>query len=140
MLGRIMSGARLIGMALLITSGCGGPPGEVIIGTARAPSADGLIDAEESGSYGSTVTVHMERLPAPAQLGEGLKYYLVWFEEKNGKPIFAGPLAYQPEARTGDLKRSCPFREFRLRITAERSQKVAVPSDLTIAERAVTAE
>jgi hypothetical protein len=140
MLGIITRGAGLFVLALLLNGSCGGPSGDVIVGTARAPGADGLIDAEEEGSSGALVNVHMERLPAPEQLGEGLKYYVVWYESKGGKPIRAGSLTYQREARTGDLVKTCPYREFRVRITAERSQDTQTPSELTIAERAVSVD
>jgi hypothetical protein len=125
---------------LLLASNCGGPPGVIIIGTAQAPGADGLVDAQKRGDTRSSVSVHMERLPAPEQLGSGSKYYLVWFTPSGGKPIRAGALAYKPENRTGDLVKACAFQSFRVTITAEASEIVPAPSELVVAERAVTAE
>jgi hypothetical protein len=138
MLGSSYNRGRYLILAVVFCLSCGGPPGVVLIGSARAASADGLVDAKKIGDRGTRVTVHMERLPSPEQLGPGLKYYVVWFEGDGGKPIKAGSLRYEPETRIGDLVRICVFREFRIRITAERSIDVTAPSDLIIAERAIS--
>jgi hypothetical protein len=137
MLGLVAHGKRLFFLTALLICGCSGFSGLILIGSARAPGADGYAEVEEAGR-GARVTIHMERLPAPWQLGEGLKYYLVWFEGKGGKTVRGGTLAYKPEERTGDLVRTCPFRKFRIRITAERSQEATAPDELTIAERTVS--
>jgi hypothetical protein len=140
MFARATIGKRyLLFLAALCLGGCGSFSGLVLIGSAQAPGTDGYVEVDEAGS-GTRVRVHMERLPAPEQLGEGLKCYVVWFKGQGGKPIRAGALAYKPEARTGDLVRTCPLKEFQITVTAERSPEVTAPGELIVTGRAVSAD
>jgi hypothetical protein len=109
----------------------------VVIGTARAPSASGIVEADASGD-GATVSVHLDFLHPPSRLQEGLSSYVVWFVPPAGAPVRAGALRYDPEARTGDLTETAPFMEFMVKITAERDARPAAPSELVIATQNVS--
>lgn len=134
---------RKLALAALLAlpwTGCGGAPDYLLIGTARAPSADGVVEVDEIDGASGLVTVHMERLPPPRHLGEGNTVYLVWFESEKGKTVKAGELSYKVESRTGDLMKTCPFEKFRLKITAEPRPDVERPSDFVIAEQRISFE
>ena len=118
--------------------GCGSSPDYLLIGSARAPSADGIVEVDEIDGGKALITVHMERLPPPRHLGEGNTVYLVWFEGENGKTLKAGELAYKQETRTGDLMKTCPFSKFRLKITAEPKADAARPGGFIVAEQRIS--
>jgi hypothetical protein len=127
-------------LCLLFAGSCSGAPEYVLVGTATAPGADGYAETEEEEDGSRVVTIHMERLPPPRHLGDGLKSYVVWFEGEGRKPIRAGELTYEEGTRTGDLTATAPFTEVRVRITAETEAKVETPGSFTIVERALTEE
>ena len=120
--------------------GCSGTTEYLMVGGSHAPGADGMIIVEEIDEGSRLVTIHMERLPPPKQLGDEINSYLVWFEGYNKKPIKAGVLSYRSETRTGDIMKTCPFDEFKMRITAERDENAKKPSRLIIAERTIKPE
>jgi len=127
----------LVVLLALLLAACGGSPDYLLIGTARAPSADGTVQVDDIGGDGGLVTVHMERLPPPRHLGEGNTAYMVWFEA-TGKTIKAGELDYKVTTRTGDLMKPCPFGTFKLKITAESKPDAERPSDFVIAEQTIS--
>lgn len=126
-------------IALSVVS-CSGTTEYLMVGGSQAPGADGMIIVEEVDEGGVLVTLHMERLPPPRQLGDEITSYLVWFEGYNKKPIKAGVLTYRSETRTGDIMKTCPFSEFKMKVTAERDAKAKEPSALVVAERMVKPE
>ncbi len=130
----------LVALLALLPVGCGGSPDYLLIGTARAPSADGMVQVDDIDGAGGLVTVHMERLPPPRHLGEGNTAYLVWFEDRDGETIKAGELDYRVETRTGDLMKPCPFSVFKLKITAESKPDAKRPSDFVVAEQTISFE
>lgn len=119
---------------------CSGTTEYLMIGGSHAPGADGMIIVEEIGEGSTLITIHMERLPPPKQLGDEINSYLVWFEGYNKKPMKAGALTYHSETRTGDITKTCPYSDFKMRITAERDDNAKTPSELIIAERAIKPE
>jgi hypothetical protein len=134
------SATRFIALLALLGTGCGGAPDYLLIGSARAPSADGMVEVEELDGGTALVTVHMERLPPPRHLGEGNTVYLVWFEAENGKTVKAGELDYKVETRTADLIKTCPFKKFGLKITAEPGANTERPGDFVVAEQHISLE
>ena len=128
----------LIALLTLTWTGCGGAPDYLLIGSARAPSADGIVELDEIDGGTALVTVHMERLPPPRNLGEGNRHYVVWFESDDGKKVRAGELVYQVETRTGDLIKTCPFSRFTLKVTAEKTPEPAAPGSFVVAEQRIS--
>ncbi len=120
--------------------GCGGSSEYLLIGSAHAPGADGIVEVEEVGEGRNLVTIHMERLQPPRHLGDDFQSYLVWFEGEDGTTIKAGSLAYNSETRTGDIMKTCPLEKFTLKITAERAPDTDTPEGLTIAERVLPSD
>jgi hypothetical protein len=74
----------------------------------------------------------MEHLHPPSRLQEGYSHFVVWFVPKTGAPVRAGALRFDPEARTGDLTATSPFMQFEVRITLERDDRPAAPSELVV--------
>ena len=110
-----------------------------MIGTARAPSASGIVEVDEIDG-GSFVTIHLEHLHPPERLAQGYTTYMVWFEGPTGAPIKAGPLAYDRTARTGDLAETSPSRDFVVKVTVERDENATSPSEYVIATQQVTTD
>jgi len=117
---------------------CGADGRYVVIGTARAPSASGIVEVDDIGSGATQVAVHLEYLHPPSRLQEGLRSYVVWFVPPAGAPLRGGALRYDPEARTGDLTETAPFMEFMVKITAERDARPPTASNLVIATQNVS--
>jgi hypothetical protein len=112
---------------------CGADGRYVTIGTAAAPSASGIIEADDVGDGRTQVAVHLDYLHPPTRLSQGLAYYVVWFVPKGGPAVRGGALRYDSAQRTGDLTETAPFRDFEVLITAERDSKPASPSEFVIA-------
>ena len=134
--GRQATAAALALSRLL--AACGSTGRYVVLGSARAPSASGIIEVDDLDGGSTLVTIHLEHLHPPDRLNDDLKSYVVWFQGKGGSPIRAGQLAYDPEARTGDLSETAPLRQFRVTVTAERDQNTAQPSDFVIASHEIS--
>ena len=132
--GRKLSGW---GIALWLVA-CGADGRYVMIGTARAPSASGVVEVDDIGGGNTQVAVHIEHLHPPGRLRDGLAHYVVWFVPKSGAPARGGALRFDPEARTGDLTATSPFMDFEVRVTAERENSPAAPSEHVIASQPIT--
>jgi hypothetical protein len=133
-------GRRLPGWPLLLCLGlaaCGADGRYVVIGSAAAPSASGIVEVDDIGGGNTQVAVHVEHLHPPARLKDGYGHFVVWFVPGAGAPVRAGALRYDSEARTGDLTETSPFREFEVRITAEKDSRPAAPSEVVVATQAV---
>jgi hypothetical protein len=123
----------LLAGVLLIGGACGADGRYIVLGSARAPSASGVIEADALGGGSTQVSVHLEGLHPPSRLKEELTSYVVWFEPVTGSPIRGGVLRFNAEERTGDLSRTAPFRQFSVKITAEKTAETSAPGDTVIA-------
>lgn len=131
-------GRKLSGWSLALwLLACGADGRYVVIGTARAPSASGIVEVDDIGGGSTQVAVHIEYLHPPSRLQDGFAHYVVWFVPKSGGPVRGGMLRFDPEARTGDLTATSPFMDFEVRVTAERDEKPAAPSEFVIATQRI---
>ncbi|MFW6067453.1 MAG: hypothetical protein ACOC97_03885 [Myxococcota bacterium] len=124
-------------VAGLLAVGCGGPSEYALVGSARAPSADGLVEVEEIEGGNSLVTVQLEHLPPPSRLGEGLKIYMVWFEDSSQPATKAGALGFDEDSREGSMMATTPLKKFTVKVSAEKSINVSTPSEVVVAKRKV---
>jgi hypothetical protein len=123
----------LLGFAAL---GCGGER-YIVLGSARAPSTAGFVEASGSGGSSTDVTVHMEQLHPVDSLDPSLHAYVVWFEHGKSPPVRAGSLRYKPDDRVGELEAKAPFRKFVVKITAEANDKPSAPSEFIVATQEI---
>jgi hypothetical protein len=72
-------------------------------------------------------------------MGQGLTAYVVWFVPSNGTPVKAANLVYDRDARVGTAQATTPLSSFEVRITAERSDAVAAPSEKVAITKRITA-
>jgi hypothetical protein len=126
-------------IAALCLSACGADARYIVIGSARAPSSSGFVEADEADG-GAAVTLHMQHLHPPATVEEGITQYVAWFQGPSGQPVRAGALKYNPEERTGDLVAHAPFLDFTVKVTAERDAAPLTPSATVIASQSVRIE
>lgn len=129
-----------VAAALLWLAACGADGRHVIIGSARAPSASGVVEVDDIGGGATQVAVHLEHLHPPDRQREDLTHYVAWFVPPQGAPVRAGALRYDTEARTGDLTETSPFSEFEVRITAESESQPATPSEFVIARQKIAVD
>jgi hypothetical protein len=137
---RSLSCSLLLGLwlvTLLGTAGCGADGRYVMLGTAKAPSASGIVEVDDIGGGSSQVAVHLEFLHPPDKLDPSLTRYVVWFVPTVGSAVRAGTLVYDPVARTGDLTQTSPFHVFTVKVTAERDERPARPGSVVIATQDV---
>ena len=120
-----------------VSTGCGGGSSYSVIGTPRAPDADGQVSLEGIEGGNRLVKIQLQHVPPPSRLGPGLTVYVVWFTANGQAPVKAGLLAFDEGSRKGNLVATTPLRNFQLRITAERAQDVASPGETTILERQI---
>jgi hypothetical protein len=119
---------------------CGADARYVVIGTARAPSASGIVEIDDIDGGNTLVTIHLEYLHPPNRLDRGYTTYVVWFQGEGGAPMRAGALSYDAEARTGDLSETSPMQKFVVKVTAERDANPSRPSEYVIATQEVAIE
>ena len=124
-------------LALPLATACGADGRYVMLGTAKAPSASGIVEVDDIGGDSSQVAVHLEFLHPPDKLGPSLTRYVVWFVPLVGSAVRAGALTYDPIARTGDLTQTSPFHHVTVKVTAERDDRPARPGDVVIATQDV---
>jgi hypothetical protein len=116
----------LAGAAL---AGCGGAQEFAVTGRHEAASADGTVRVEDAGGGNNLVTIHLDNLPPPDRIATGLTTYVVWFVAANASPVKAATLVYDADARVGDAAATTPLTTFEVRVTAERANTVAAPSE-----------
>ncbi len=126
-----------LALSLAPLSACGADGRYVMIGTAKAPSASGIVEVDDIGGDSSQVAVHLEFLHPPAKIEPTLTRYVVWFVPQVGSAVRAGALVYDPVARTGDLTQTSPFHHFTVKVTAERDERPARPGEVVIATQDV---
>jgi hypothetical protein len=114
---------------------CGADGRYVVIGSARAPSTSGTVEVDELGGDNTQVSIHLEYLHPPSHIDAGLSQYMVWFQPKTGGAVRAGTLKFDPAQRTGDLSATSPFRQFDVKITAERPGTPGAPSEFVVASQ-----
>ena len=130
-------GCRAAAVALtLVALGCGADR-YIVLGTPRAPSTAGFIEASSGGSSSTDVLVHMEALHPVDSLDPALHAYVVWFEHDKSPPVRAGSLRYKPDERLGELQAKAPFRKFVVKITAEANDKPKAPSEFIVATQEI---
>jgi hypothetical protein len=133
-------GALLLLAASGLLAACGADGRFVIIGTARAPSASGIVEVDEIDGGSTFVTIHLEHLHPPERLAQGYTTYVVWFEGPVGAPVKAGVLQYDPSARTGDLAETSSSRDFVVKVTVERDENATQPSEIVVASQQVSTD
>jgi hypothetical protein len=124
-------------VVLCALSACGADGRFVLLGSARAPSASGIVEVDDLGGDSAQVAVHLEYLHPPGRLDSSLKSFVVWFVPPVGGAVRAGTLRYDSALRTGDLTQTSPFHHFTLLVTAEREQKPPKPSAYVVATQEV---
>lgn len=129
--------AALLSTSALMSVGCGGGNTYSVIGTPRAPDADGTVSVEGIEGGNRLVKIALQHVPPPARLGPGLGVFVVWFTANGQAPVKAGLLAFDEGSRRGSLMATTPLRNFQLRITAERDANSASPGEMTILERQI---
>jgi hypothetical protein len=134
------SRARVLasGVLALVLAACGADARYVMIGTARAPTTSGVAEVDELDANSAQVAVHLEYMHPPSRLDPGLRSYVLWFVPPTGKAVYGGLLAFDPEARTGSATKTSPFHHFVVKITAEREDRPAAPSDFVVAAQEIT--
>jgi len=131
----------LLPVALLLTVGaCGGNWEHALVGTPRAPGADGVVQVEEIEGGNRLVTVVVSNLLPPRRLGAELGTYVVWLTGRGGHADKAGVLEYDEESRQGNMFATTPHRRMELRITAERHGRVSAPGDAIVIRRSIETE
>lgn len=137
---QVVSIAVLGAVLGLTLAACGADARYIVIGSARAPSASGIVELEELDEGSTLVTVHIDYLHPPAKIDPQATQYVVWFEGATGAALRAGSLRYNPEARTGDFTATSPFDELTVKVTAEHDASPATPSATVIATQSVRIE
>lgn len=124
--------------ALLALSACGGPSEYVIVGTARAAGADGVITVEATESN-NMLSIEVENLAPPGRISEGTTVYVVWFKAPTGSPTAQGTLEYDPDDRIGRFTATSPHPELQVIVSAEVDATANSPSEVIILRQDVTA-
>jgi len=122
-----------------LLSACGGTAEFPLVGSSRAPGADGTVQIEQIEGGNRLVTIGVTNLLPPARLGRGLTTYVVWFDGNN-QTLKAGTLQYDDDNREGHMMATTPMASFTVKITAERNANVGSPSDVVVASRRVASE
>ncbi|MFK7999350.1 MAG: hypothetical protein AB8H86_07120 [Polyangiales bacterium] len=124
--------------ALLALSACGGPSEYVVVGTARAAGADGLITVEKTESN-NLLSIEVENLAPPGRISEGTTVYVVWFKPPTGPLTAQGTLEYDPDDRVGRFSATSIHAELQVIVSAEIDATANSPSEVVILRQDVVA-
>lgn len=124
-------------LALLAATGCAGPSKYQVVGSTRAPDADGRITVQKVEGGNAMVTLDLDHLAPPSRMEDGATTYVVWFQKQGQTPSRVGQLAYDIGRRTGTMRATTTDRQFGVLVTAERSGVVPTPGAAVIFEKQV---
>ena len=124
--------------ALLTLSACGGPSEFIVVGTARAAGADGMITVEKTESN-NLVNIQVENLAPPGRISEGTTVYVVWFKSPTAGPAAQGTLEYDPDDRVGRFSATTIHAELQVIVSAEVDATANSPSEVVILRQDVVA-
>ncbi|MCB9732415.1 MAG: hypothetical protein H6745_07380 [Deltaproteobacteria bacterium] len=110
----------------------------VVQGTEKSVGCDGVIEITRDQEDVNVVNVVVVNLPPPERHQKNLRAFVVWLTAKDGAPVRAGRLAYDPDARRGTLRVTTPNDQVFVQITAETSSRVDKPSEFVIMSKHVT--
>jgi uncharacterized protein YceK len=126
--------AAIVLLATLALVGCSSQ--RKLTATSRAPSTDAFLGIDSDRNGNGLLTVKVAHLPPPSRIAPGLTTYVVWISTPDyGATMNAGMLKVD-EAQTGWMQTTTPYREFLVRITAEKSGEATYPSEHVVAEGA----
>lgn len=126
-------------LALLSPVGaCGGAGQFVVTGTERSVGVDGVIEIVRQQEDINVIDVVLINLPPPERHEKGRKHFVVWLTPKDGQPIRAGRLSYDPDARRGTLRATTPNDQVFVQVTAESTSRINQPSDFVVISRHVS--
>lgn len=128
--------ALVLSLALV---GCGGPAQFALVGSGGAAGADGNVQLEDVDGGNHLLTIHVEHLPPPDRLAEGLTMYAVWLVANGAAPVKAGHLDFDAESRMGNLVATTPLNDFELKVTAESDANATTPGSTVVLTRQITA-
>lgn len=124
-------------LAVLVMSNCAGPSKYQVVGSTRAPDADGRITVQKVEGGNAMVTLDLDHLAPPSRMEDGATTYVVWFQKEGQTPSRMGQLAYDTGKRTGTMRATTTDRQFDVLVTAERSSAVPAPSTTVIFQKQV---
>lgn len=132
--------ATLLASATLLAA-CGASSLEYAAqGEPIAPEVEMEIEfARASTSTGQyPLTVQLEELPRPSDIGEGVQAYVAWAQEPGSEaPRMLGVLRYDQDAQFGEVGASTTHTELTIFVTAEESREPSAPSDRVIVRREI---
>lgn len=120
-------------IAVLLLAACAGRE-YYAPGTALAPNADFEVSLENDGE----MTIEVDRIARPAEIDPDARRFAVWVERPGAAPALQGFLRYDRDAQSGRMEAVTPPGPFTVIVTAEADERPAAPSNLVVAERAVS--
>ena len=124
-----------------LVAGCGGGSWSFnLVGTSRAPGAEGTLQVEAIEGGNRMVTATLQHLPPPDRLGQGNTIYTLWFRDAQGHSTKASNLEFDPGSRTARATATTPMTTFIAIVTVERNGARAEPSENVIYTQRVVAE
>jgi len=112
----------------------------IVIGTARAPSASGYLEVQDTTAHSTQLLVRLEHLHPVDSLDPAFHAYVVWFENGTAPAVRAGSLRYNPDERVGELQAKSPYRKFVVKVTAEANDTPSAPSAYVVASEQISSE
>ena len=131
--------AAVVGLGLA-GSGCSSAAQYVLIGTPRAPAADGWAEVDVADRSAAELVLDLRHLPPPTEVQPETTCYVVWARPSVGKPVRLAVLQYNRQTWTSGLTVRAPLRAFTLLVTAEKSPNEPRPSALIVVERSVSVD
>lgn len=125
--------------AAMLLAACGSSAEYPAEGEAIAPEAELEVEMNWTRSADGLypLTVQVEELPWPSEMGESVRAYAAWAVEGDADPRFLGVLRYDRDARFGEVDAATPEDRLTVFVTAEETEQPSAPSDLVIARREI---
>lgn len=120
-----------------VVSGCGNTAQYLVRGTEKSVGVDGTITIKPQSEDVNVVSVDLVNLPPPERHDKTKKVFVVWLTPVDGAPVRAGRLAYDSDARAGQLMATTPNDQVFVQVTAEEDSMATKPSDFVVISKHV---
>lgn len=128
-----MSKTIIVLVSLLASWPWSGGKKFVMVASPNVPGAHGEVTVNrDKTNDNDRLDVKVTNLANPASLTPPENVYIVWVESRTGPPEKEGAIQVGGKALQGELKATTTAREFKLSITAEKSESVNEPSGMEV--------
>jgi len=126
----------VVAVAILALGGCA-PKVYGLSPTSLTPASTGVVEADVDDNGNRVLTLEVDHLPEPSELGEGLSTFVVWVRPGSGEQFRNQGGLVIDEDRQGTLEFKVPYDSMDVKVTAEADAAALEPGEHVLLEGSV---